>query len=130
MWLLAAGAREIDPAQGFHFTQAALVMQAAINGQGLALGTTSPVADELLAGRLVRPFHLSLKGPPQFAFYLVAPRATADRPLVKAFREWVLAEVALSSHCRQVPLVLGGRDSRVEPVPFALADGVEKPAEL
>ena len=95
MWLLAAGALEVDPTQGLHFRQTALVIQAAIDGQGVALGTTSLVADDLLAGRLVRPFDLSLKGPPQFAYYLVAPRATADRPLVKAFREWVLAEIAL-----------------------------------
>jgi LysR family glycine cleavage system transcriptional activator len=95
MWLLAAGASEVNPTQGIHFTQTALVIQAAINGQGVALGTTSLVADDLLAERLVRPFDLSLKGPPQFAFYLVAPRATADRPLVRAFREWVLAEIAL-----------------------------------
>ena len=65
---------------------------AAIDGQGVALGTTSLVADDLASGRLVRPFDLALKGPPQFAYYLVAPRATADRPLVKAFRDWVLAE--------------------------------------
>ena len=95
MWLLAAGAVEVDATQGFHFRQTALVIQAAIDGQGVALGTTSLVADDLSAGRLVRPFDLSLKGPPQFAYYLVSPRATADRPLVKAFREWVLAEVAL-----------------------------------
>jgi LysR family glycine cleavage system transcriptional activator len=41
----------------------------------------------------VRPFDLTLKGPPEFAYYLVSPRATADRPLVRAFREWVLSEL-------------------------------------
>lgn len=91
-WLLAAGAADVDATQGFHFRQTALVIQAAIDGQGVALGTTSLVADDLASGRLVRPFDLALKGPPQFAYYLVAPRATADRPLVKAFRDWVLAE--------------------------------------
>ena len=109
MWLLAAGAVDVDPTQGFHFRQTALVIQAAINGQGVALGTSSLVADDLLAGRLVRPFDLSLKGPPQFAFYLVSPRATADRPLVRAFREWVLVEV------RKVPTENGAQGDSVTP---------------
>ncbi len=94
MWLLAAGVEEVDPTQGIHFRQTTLVIQAAVDGQGVALGSTILVADDLAAGRLVRPFDLALKGPPQFAYRVVSPRATADRPLVKAFREWVLAEVA------------------------------------
>jgi LysR family transcriptional regulator, glycine cleavage system transcriptional activator len=93
MWLLAAGVEGVDPTQGIHFRETTLVIQAAIDGQGVALGD-SLAADDLAAGRLVRPFDLALKGPPQFAYHLVSPRATADRPLVKAFREWVLSEVA------------------------------------
>ena len=92
-WLLAAGLGDIDPTRGIHFGQTALVLQAAVEGQGVALGNSSLVADDLAAGRLVRPFDLTLKGPPEFAYYLVSPRATADRPLVKGFREWVLAEL-------------------------------------
>jgi hypothetical protein len=79
------------------------VIQAAVEGQGVALGNTSLVGDDLAAGRLVRPFDLSLKASPRFAYYLVSPRATADRPLTKAFREWVLLEVAAvdSEHRRR-----------------------------
>jgi len=98
MWLLAAGVEEVDATQGIHFRQTTFVIQAAVDGQGVALGSTSLVADDLAAGRLVRPFNLALKGPPQFAYRVVSPRATADRPLVKAFREWVLAEVAETDH--------------------------------
>lgn len=94
MWLLAAGVEGVDPARGIRFKQTALVIQAAVEGQGVALGNTSLVADDLAAGRLVRPFDFSLKASPRFACYLVSPRATADRPLTKAFREWVLLEVA------------------------------------
>jgi LysR family transcriptional regulator, glycine cleavage system transcriptional activator len=64
-----------------------------VEGQGVALGNSSLIGDDLAAGRLVRPFDLTLKGPPEFAYYLVSPRATADRPLVKGFREWVLSEL-------------------------------------
>ena len=94
MWLLAAGVEGVDPARGVRFRETALVIQAAVEGQGVALGNTSLVGDDLATGRLVRPFDLSLKGPARFAYHLVSPRAAADRPLTEAFREWVLLEVA------------------------------------
>lgn len=94
MWLLAAGVDGVDPTRGLHFSITALALQAAVAGQGIALGNTSLVSDDIAAGRLVRPFDLSLKVAPEFAYYIAAPRAKADRPLVKAFREWVLAEIA------------------------------------
>ncbi len=91
-WLLAAGAAGVDATRGVRFSHTMSAVQAALAGQGVALGNTSLVADDLAAGRLVRPFDLRLKGSPQFAYHLVVPRATADRPLVRAFRDWVLAE--------------------------------------
>ena len=91
-WLLAAGVEGVDAARGVRFSHTMSAVQAALAGQGVALGTTSLVADDLAAGRLVRPFDLALKGPPRLAYHLVAPRGSADRPLVRAFRDWVLAE--------------------------------------
>ena len=96
MWLLAAGVEGVDPSRGIRFKETALVIQAAVEGQGVALGSSSLVADDLLAGRLVRPFDLSLRTSPRFAYYLVSPRATADRPLIKAFRDWMLREIRTS----------------------------------
>jgi LysR family glycine cleavage system transcriptional activator len=95
MWLRAAGVhKEAGGARGIHFTQTDLAIQAAIDGQGVALGDSTLAADDLASGRLVRPFDLSVKGPPQFAYHLVCPEATAELPLVRAFREWILAETA------------------------------------
>lgn len=93
MWLLAAGLEDMDGMGGIHFHQSALAIQAAVDGEGVALGNTSLVADDLAAGRLVQPFALSLDVP-QFAYFLVTPRAKAERPTVRAFRDWLLAEVA------------------------------------
>ena len=91
MWLLAAGLRDLDPQRGLHFTQTALALQAAIDGQGVALCESTLVADDLASGRLVRPFEMSIKGPAEFAYYaLTSP--TEARPLVKAFRDWIVAE--------------------------------------
>lgn len=95
MWLLAAGvAKEAGAARGIHFTQTDLALQAAIDGQGVVLGDSTLAADDLASGRLVRPFDLSLKGPAQFAYFLIRPDSAAEPPLVTAFRDWILAEAA------------------------------------
>jgi DNA-binding transcriptional LysR family regulator len=61
MWMLAAGIRDFDDSAGLHFSLTSLAVQAAINGQGVALGDSNLVADDLAAGRLVKPFELSLR---------------------------------------------------------------------
>ncbi|HEX2528837.1 MAG TPA: transcriptional regulator GcvA [Geminicoccus sp.] len=96
MWLLAAGLGDIEALHGIHYHQSALAIQAAIDGQGIALSTTSLVADDLAAGRLVQPFELSLSVP-QFSYFLVAPKRSRERPGVTAFRTWILAEVSSST---------------------------------
>jgi LysR family glycine cleavage system transcriptional activator len=53
-------------------------------------GRSALVADDLAAGRLVRPFELSL--PAGFAYYVVYPQRALQRPSVKAFRDWLAAE--------------------------------------
>ena len=50
----------------------------------------SQVSDDLAAGRLVKPFTLSF--PANAAYWLVAPSEAWDRPKIKSFREWLLAE--------------------------------------
>jgi LysR family transcriptional regulator, glycine cleavage system transcriptional activator len=94
MWRQAAGVTDFDADAGLHFSQTSLAVQAAVNRQGIALGDSSLVADDLAAGRLIKPFELSLRAPPQFAYHVISPLATADAPMVKAFREWSLREAA------------------------------------
>ena len=97
MWMLAAGIREFDDTAGLHFGQTSLAVQAAIDGQGIALGDSNLVADDLAAGRLVKPFELSLKAPPQFAYWVLSPKDMSDTPMVKAFRDWVMKEAERTS---------------------------------
>ena len=54
------------------------------------LGRSALVSDDLAAGRLVRPFELSL--PAGFAYYVVCPQRALRRPSVKAFHDWLMAE--------------------------------------
>ncbi len=90
LWLLAAGVDGIDASRGPSFTDSSMVIQAAVEGQGVALGRSALAADDLAAGRLVKPFDISL--PAAVAYYVVCPEATAGRPKIVAFREWVIAE--------------------------------------
>lgn len=92
VWFLAAGIKGGDPTRGPGFTDSSLVLQAAAEGQGVALGRGALAANDLAAGRLVKPFDISL--PATFAYYLVCPEANAERPKIVAFRDWLLAEAA------------------------------------
>lgn len=94
MWMLAAGVSDFNETSGLHLDNSGLAVQAAVEGQGVALGDSSLVADDLKAGRLVQPFALTIKGPPQFAYYVISPAETQDEPLIKSFRDWILDEAA------------------------------------
>ena len=96
MWMQAAGVKDFNDSRGLHFSQTSLAIQAAIDGHGVALGDSTLVGDDLAAGRLVKPFELSLRSPAQFAYHLITRRDTAERPMTKAFRNWILAEAAAS----------------------------------
>jgi LysR family transcriptional regulator, glycine cleavage system transcriptional activator len=90
MWLLAAGVRDIDWTKGPQFNDWMLAMQAAIEGQGVVLGRSALVANDIAGGRLVRPFNVSVPG--KFAYYLVYPEIAVKRAKVAAFRDWLTAE--------------------------------------
>lgn len=96
MWLLAAGLREVDPTRGPRFTMENMALQAAIDGQGVALIGDVLVAEEIAAGRLVRPFDPELSTPLSFSFYLLSATDSAKVPKVEAFRGWLLEEVRAS----------------------------------
>ena len=91
-WLRAAVADDVDVGHGIHFTDESMALQAAVQGQGVALGNTALVADDLEAGRLVWPFELCL--PTMFAYFVVCPEDRSDDAAIAAFREWLLAEAA------------------------------------
>ena len=96
MWMLAAGVKDFNDTRGLHFSQTSLALQAAIDGHGVALGDSTLVGDDIASGRLVKPFELSLRSPAQFAYHLITRRDTAERPMTKAFRNWIIAEAAAS----------------------------------
>jgi LysR family glycine cleavage system transcriptional activator len=94
IWLDAAGLKDMPHGRIVRFVHSSLAIQAAIEGQGIALGDSTLVADDLAAGRLIKPFDLVLRGPPQFAYFLISPRGLAKDAIESVFRDWLLREVA------------------------------------
>lgn len=99
-WLAAAGASDV-PLRGPVFTDASLLVQAAVAGQGVALGRSVLIQDELAVGRLVRAFpRLRRRWPTTRAYYVASPPGRAQRPEALAFLQWLRREAR--SYRRQV----------------------------
>ncbi len=92
MWLMAAGVEGVDAARGPIFSHSPMVIQAAMRGEGVALGRTALIEEELASKQLVRLFDLKLKS--EMAYYIVYPPRSLERSEVRAFRDWLLAEAA------------------------------------
>ncbi len=100
-WLLVAG---LDPAlarRGIILDDENALMQAALNGQGVALAAPSIAYGDLAAGRLVQPFDLALAD--GYGFYLVYPPGALKRPKVTAFRDFIREEAAREQEKLAVP---------------------------
>jgi LysR family glycine cleavage system transcriptional activator len=93
MWLRAAGVTNVDAERGPRFSIEGLALEAAIEGQGVALTGETLAESDIKAGRLVRLFP-ALARATAFSYYLVYPPAKASDPKVIAFRDWVIAEAA------------------------------------
>lgn len=93
-WLAAAGVDGLNAHRGPTYDDAGLLIQAAIEGQGIALGQRVLVEDDLAAGRLVRPFPLGVSS--EAAYYVATPAGGFQRGKVKAFCDWLLEEAGPS----------------------------------
>jgi LysR family glycine cleavage system transcriptional activator len=91
-WLQAVGLEDAKVIHGPVLNRASMVIDAAINGQGIALARTTLSAWDLINGRLVRPFPETLRL--SKTYWIICPQATAALPKVVTFRDWLLAEAA------------------------------------
>lgn len=90
-WFKAAGVSNAD-ARGPVLNSASMLIDAALDGQGIALARTTLAAWDLIHGRLVQPINVSLPLPN--AYWVASPKATSATSKVVTFRRWVLAEAA------------------------------------
>lgn len=92
MWLTARGIKGVDGSRGPRLNQSSLVIEAAINGRGVALAKRALAQADLDAGRLIAP--LQINTAVDFAYYVVHPKAKGRLPQIKAFVKWLEAEAA------------------------------------
>jgi LysR family transcriptional regulator, glycine cleavage system transcriptional activator len=93
-WLALAGVKGVRSDRGSAYSHGSMVIEAAIRGEGVALGRSVIVADDIAAGRLVAPF-------PQFRLKserghdLVYRIGSRNDPKVCALRDWLADEIRL-----------------------------------
>jgi LysR family glycine cleavage system transcriptional activator len=90
-WFEHAGIPNPPRPTGLRFSQADLMVQAAAQGQGVALARYSLVHDDLVTSRLV-PVLKDAMMRARYDYYLVCLPEKVGRPAVVAFRDWLLAE--------------------------------------
>jgi LysR family glycine cleavage system transcriptional activator len=94
-WLEAAGVANAELSHGPVLNRASMVIDAAVDGQGIALARTTLAAWDLINGRLVRPLPETLRL--SKTYWVICPKATSTLPKISTFREWLLAEAAEDS---------------------------------
>lgn len=92
-WLLRVGATAVDADRGMQVNNSAAVLQAAINGHGVALARSVMASDDISAGRLVRLFP-ELTVASELGYYIVYLAECATIRKVQAFREWLTEEAS------------------------------------
>lgn len=92
LWFEAQGIEDMGPARGPSFDDSGLLLKAVLAGQGAALLPSAVVADDMAEGRLVQLSDVTWLE--DFAYYLVCPETSRDRPKVAAFREWIATEAS------------------------------------
>jgi LysR family glycine cleavage system transcriptional activator len=91
-WFAAQRKRLPERPRYTRLTDSSMVVEAAIQGQGVALARHSLSLYELALGRLVLPFPKIAAMPTGLAYYLVGPRENFKRPEIAAFRGWIRQE--------------------------------------
>ncbi|MBF0289221.1 MAG: transcriptional regulator GcvA [SAR324 cluster bacterium] len=80
----------VDATRGPSFSNDGMVLQAAIDGQGVALGDSILVEKDLHSGLLIKLFDIAF--PTNVAYYVVCPEEKWNLPKIQYFREWLMAE--------------------------------------
>jgi len=87
----AHGIVRFTPERVTHFGYYALVIRAAIAGQGLALVPRGLISDELASGKLINPQGFGFVS--SHAYWLTCPTDRPQRPAMRLFLDWLLHEV-------------------------------------
>ncbi len=89
-WFKSAALKNPPIPSGTEFSDAGLLLSAAIGGQGVALARDVLAEEDIAVGRLVRVSEHSI--PSELAYYALYPQKKTLRPEVEAFIAWLIAE--------------------------------------
>jgi len=89
-WFDAVGLDWPEPDRGPIFNDSALMLQAAVEGQGVALARNSLLGNDVKNGLLVRLFDIDVPAPRRY--YLVYPPRLVGSPKLALFRAWLEGE--------------------------------------
>lgn len=89
-WREAAGLPAEEIAAVANYDDTAVAMQAVLGGQGMMLGRSALIGENLASGRLMRLSEIEV--PSLEANYLVCLERNRPRTAVRAFRDWLVEE--------------------------------------
>lgn len=91
-WFAQHDAPPADLSQASGFRLYSVMIQAAVEGMGVALGHSMMIADELERGTLVPLFDGTVAAPARYVLY--SPPDSLEKPGVQAFRDWIRRQAA------------------------------------
>lgn len=90
-WFAVAGLDWSEPVHGPSYEDAGLLLQAAADGQGVALARSALLGDALTSGRLVRPFTIDVED--SYSWFIVwREPLRCDLEAFETFRSWLVSE--------------------------------------
>ena len=90
-WLAHCGISGVSTDRGMRINNSAAVLQAAIDGQGIALARSVMACDDVASGRLIRLFP-AIQFESALAYFIVYRPECISKPKLEAFRNWLLQE--------------------------------------
>ncbi|MBA8879896.1 transcriptional regulator GcvA [Phyllobacterium myrsinacearum] len=96
IWADAVGL-DLSPARTIQLTDYNITLQAALDGQGIAIGRMLLIRDHVRTGRLVQPFPETITST-RTSHWLVTPKKDGIAPAIQAFMDWLIAETAEASN--------------------------------
>ncbi|NVP55083.1 transcriptional regulator GcvA [Mycoplana rhizolycopersici] len=114
-WFAAADAADLTRSRQLYMSDARLSTEAALHGQGIALGDSITAASLITRGELVVPFDLSV--PANDAFYVACRQEVRAAPIVRVFIDWLFATLeddSLPEPQTSARMLLRGRAPRAD----------------
>lgn len=91
-WIKRFNANEVNPESGLYFETGYLVIQAAIEGQGIALERAALVESAIKNKKLIKLFNKSMQETAN-GYYLVFSQDRISDEKIKAFKHWMMSEI-------------------------------------